>query len=928
MTLPFSSCNLRLKSLVYVLALTGLSSVINLPVRAQQAQSQSAGRELAASSASSNLLRNVAIPDWVLLDQVKPQKLNSAYAISMPLFDTQVYLDKTVTTFQRRIFVASEASVLSKVANYEIPFNPDYQQVKIHRIIIRRGNQVIDKTSSATIKLLQQEHEFDQGVMTGLVNATILVDDLRLHDELEFSYSVEGDNPVFAGKLGMRKAWDHIYAIGHKHFSISYPKHLTVQTRVGGSGNTKLQKTESVIADRKVVRWTGYQLAPLEFESHVPLEVEQFRYLQISQYQDWYEVMKWAEQLFKVESQSDQLNQLIARFAKITDPEMRVRSALEYVQSEIRYLSLSLGENSHRPAQPDQVLSRRYGDCKDKSLLLVSLLQGLGIQAHPVLIASSGHNNLQAMLPSPALFDHVIVFVKLAGREYYLDPTRNSQFGVLARQGQIHAGASVLLVDGLSRELKNIPDDWQVNASNRRSEKITVDEWNKAVKFQVRQSYEGIQAESMRHFLSLSTKEQIQKSLAASVLKTYPQAEAVGAPRIQDNRELNTISLEHDYSIRDFFQNHPEFWTFKYAILNMQERFHPVIAAQRRYPLAVDRIPASMHYQLALQLPPGFDGSYAPNSTTLDDEAFKARETISFRGRQLDVAVDLTILRDRVDPGRFDTYLANTRKLNQIVESNLKIYKNDLKPDATRLLIDPSARQKLQESNLAKIKRLTDEIEQRSDNALALCQRGLAYAQLRRISEAKKDLQQVSSSKATTEMLGCRARLYFYLGDFKNALNDVNQLPALDRQLQEIRALSLGQQSRWREASEVYSQLYKSQSDEIEKQSLYMLYLYSAFKAGVKQRENPDFAVESWISVLYAVLQGEKTDEQLMAYVHKQAPEQLDQIMAQCYFYLGTIAGNRISKVRARAYLQRALEKINGDSLLSPIVKVESEKPL
>ena len=66
--------------------------------------------------------------------------------------------------------------------------------------------------------------------------------------------------------------------------------------------------------------------------------------------------------------------------------EERVVAALEFVQSEIRYFSVSLGENSHRPASPDIVLKRRYGDCKDKSLLLMTLLDELKIPSKVVLL--------------------------------------------------------------------------------------------------------------------------------------------------------------------------------------------------------------------------------------------------------------------------------------------------------------------------------------------------------------------------------------------------------------------------------------------------------------------------------------------------------------------------------------------------------------
>src|SRR4029079_10389972 len=62
--------------------------------------------------------------------------------------------------------------------------------------------------------------------------------------------------------------------------------------------------------------------------------------------------------------------------------EARTLAVIHKVQDDIRYFALSIAESSHRPAAPEVVLERRFGDCKDKSLLAVALLRELGIDAH------------------------------------------------------------------------------------------------------------------------------------------------------------------------------------------------------------------------------------------------------------------------------------------------------------------------------------------------------------------------------------------------------------------------------------------------------------------------------------------------------------------------------------------------------------------
>src|SRR5690606_12491954 len=105
-----------------------------------------------------------------------------------------------------------------------------------------------------------------------------------------------------------------------------------------------------------------------------------------------------------------------------TSDEGRLLAALRFVQGEIRYLGVEVGPGSHAPSPPDQVLARRLGDCKDKTLLTVTLLDRLGIEAHPPLVATGLRRAIAQRLPSPGAFDHVIVLAKLDGQFIWLDP--------------------------------------------------------------------------------------------------------------------------------------------------------------------------------------------------------------------------------------------------------------------------------------------------------------------------------------------------------------------------------------------------------------------------------------------------------------------------------------------------------------------------
>ena len=131
----------------------------------------------------------------------------------------------------------------------------------------------------------------------------------------------------------------------------------------------------------------------------------------VSEFNSWNEVSKWYAQLFP---RNPHLSPgLLKKINDIknsySDNDGRVLAALHFVQDEIRYMAVEIGVNSHKPNQPDKIFGQRFGDCKDKSYLLATILNAMGIEANAVLINTTDKQILSDKLPSPLAFDHCIV---------------------------------------------------------------------------------------------------------------------------------------------------------------------------------------------------------------------------------------------------------------------------------------------------------------------------------------------------------------------------------------------------------------------------------------------------------------------------------------------------------------------------------------
>jgi transglutaminase-like putative cysteine protease len=122
------------------------------------------------------------------------------------------------------------------------------------------------------------------------------------------------------------------------------------------------------------------------------------------------------------------------------DPAKRAAGWLRLVQQKRRYFALSLDEGGLKPRGLEAIWSNRFGDCKDDALLYVAGARRMGLDAYAALVSTTHGLALNDFAPSPSVFNHCIVRLRLDGVSYWLDPTAPVQSGSLPNIYQPHGG--------------------------------------------------------------------------------------------------------------------------------------------------------------------------------------------------------------------------------------------------------------------------------------------------------------------------------------------------------------------------------------------------------------------------------------------------------------------------------------------------------
>jgi hypothetical protein len=496
------------------------------------------------------------VPSWV--EEVKvPEKDSGDFGKSSSsmhylLVDEQAEAGLAASYFHYAYEVLSESG-LDGASEISVAFDPSYESLTFHQIRRFRQGEWKEILPQAKIQVMQREKEMEYQLLDGSLTAVCHLEDVRVGDILEYSFSRQGAHPLMQGHFidSNSLAWG--IPVQEMTLRVVAPKNHLIQQRLYLEDGAVIREEAG---ENIIYRIRRSKLPAVLSENDAPSWHDQYAWVQWSDFQTWKDVVDWALPLYPVEEKlSAELQAEVDRISsKTQDGETRVREALQFVQSQIRYLGLEMGAGSHRPNPPELVLSRRFGDCKDKTLLLVTLLKALGVEAHPALVHTSERNAIQGRLPSPYCFNHVITQVVLAGgEELWLDPTRHVQYGKLKGLYVGNYGQALVIREG-NGQLSSFSPRPESLPKVEVKENFKVNRPGEPVLLKVQTTYRGQLAESNRNYFGERSLTEAHKNSIEYYGKIYPAIRSTGEMRISDDKENNVLDVWEEYEIKDFWK--------------------------------------------------------------------------------------------------------------------------------------------------------------------------------------------------------------------------------------------------------------------------------------------------------------------------------------------------------------------------------------
>jgi hypothetical protein len=276
-------------------------------------------------------------------------------------------------------------------------------------------------------------------------------------------------------------------------------------------------------------------------------------------YRSWNDLGIWYSQLTAgTREASPALQQKVQELAPATLPMLdRIKALARFAQRDVRYAAIEVGIGGLRPHSAPEIFAHRYGDCKDKATVLLTMLAQIGVKSFYMPIHDERGIYTDKTPPNRG-FDHVILVIQLPEASYpknlpavyehpklghllIFDPTNEFvPFGNLPHYEQDSYG---LLVTDNGGELIHLPvSSPELNKTNRTAHvKLLPDGSLQGEIEEVRTGYAAMFA---REFLQGESHNDRKKILE------HFWGPSIGSFRIDSFELVNADDIDKDFVIR------------------------------------------------------------------------------------------------------------------------------------------------------------------------------------------------------------------------------------------------------------------------------------------------------------------------------------------------------------------------------------------
>ncbi|MBI4751687.1 MAG: DUF3857 and transglutaminase domain-containing protein [Acidobacteria bacterium] len=323
----------------------------------------------------------------------------------------------------------------------------------------------------------------------------------------------------------------------------------------------------------------------------------------------------------------------------------RIAAIARFAQ-KIRYISIQIGVGrggGYRPHAAQEVLTKAYGDCKDKANLMRAMLKAVNIPAYPVVIYAGDPTYVREEWPSPHQFNHCIVGVKVSdetkletviqhpslGRILIFDPT--DEFTPIGDLPHHEQGSLALVVAGEAGALLRMPQTSPEANSTDRTTQVKMSNTGGAQASLIELASGQAAVEYRGEFRSQPPAE-YSKLIESWISGTFSGA-SVASVKPNDDPAAGKFQLNVEFTAPNFGQLiQGKLLMFKPAMLTLTKKYR-LTNQHRLHPVVIE--PESFREIATFQVPEGFAVDEIPDPIQLEAPFGSYSATCEVKGSEI-----------------------------------------------------------------------------------------------------------------------------------------------------------------------------------------------------------------------------------------------------------------------------------------------------
>ena len=347
-----------------------------------------------------------------------------------------------------------------------------------------------------------------------------------------------------------------------------------------------------------------------------------------------------------------------------------------YIQKNIRYFIIEKGIGGLQAHYAADIYRNRYGDCKDKTTLLISMLQAVGIQAYYLHVNSErgvidpsapsligDHMITAILLPDGESDPRLMARVKAANGKTLLifDPTdEETPVGLIREELQ---GAYGNLADGADSQVLQMPvlPPQSAGLSRKGSFVLTADG---TLAGNITDVFTGVDAAGERGLLKEADTKEVRDYLEEHLSSDLPSVDFKGYEFHETGDLDQPVTLDLHLSDPSYAHAAGPLLLLRPRVIGDDARSVPEVMENktRKYPIEIGQ-PGDWRDSFDIALPPGYVVDETPDPVDVDMDFASYHSSTTAKGNVLHYERDYVVRQVEIPPDK----AADFRKLESAI---------------------------------------------------------------------------------------------------------------------------------------------------------------------------------------------------------------------------------------------------------------------